>query len=147
MRRFNQAWLLDPNNPQVYWGFGSIRSDQAKMCESMTFLEKALSFNVYVSGLLPDAARSIALCALEETNLSESERSARFSRADELHSQALERDRDKGYVYASMASVWYERGEYARAWQAVEQSRRLGGSPAPRFLARLRERMQEPARQ
>src|SRR5690242_16215311 len=23
MRRFNQAWLLDPKCPDVYWGFGS----------------------------------------------------------------------------------------------------------------------------
>ena len=24
MKRFNQAWLLNTNNPQAYWGFGII---------------------------------------------------------------------------------------------------------------------------
>jgi hypothetical protein len=35
MRRFNQAWLLDPNNPEVYAGFGSVLHDKGKNCEAM----------------------------------------------------------------------------------------------------------------
>lgn len=28
MKRFNQDWLLDPNNPEAYWGFGLIRKKE-----------------------------------------------------------------------------------------------------------------------
>src|SRR5262245_47427258 len=28
MRRFNQAWLLDPKNPAAYHGFGAVLSDR-----------------------------------------------------------------------------------------------------------------------
>lgn len=34
MRRFNQAWLLNPENPKVYAGFGTVLHDQGKYCEA-----------------------------------------------------------------------------------------------------------------
>lgn len=30
VRRFNQAWLLDPDNPNVYWGFAVATGEQGK---------------------------------------------------------------------------------------------------------------------
>lgn len=30
MRRFNQAWLLNPKHPEVYAGFASVQHDQGK---------------------------------------------------------------------------------------------------------------------
>lgn len=35
MRRFNQAWLLNPKHPEAYAGFASVLHDQGKNCESM----------------------------------------------------------------------------------------------------------------
>jgi tetratricopeptide (TPR) repeat protein len=34
MKRFNQAWLLDPNNPEIYKGFAAILKKQGKMDEA-----------------------------------------------------------------------------------------------------------------
>lgn len=33
MRRFNQAWLLNPKNPNVFWGFAVVYHDQEKICK------------------------------------------------------------------------------------------------------------------
>ena len=41
MRRFNQAWLLDPNNPEAYFGFAVVLHDKGKNCEAATQFEKA----------------------------------------------------------------------------------------------------------
>ena len=41
MRRFNQAWLLNPKNPETYTGFGSVLTDQGKNCDAMKMMEKA----------------------------------------------------------------------------------------------------------
>src|SRR5258706_3516970 len=60
MRRFNQGWLLDHNNPQVYWGFGAVLSDQEKMCEAMKHFDKRLSFKKHITGMYPEADRTIA---------------------------------------------------------------------------------------
>ena len=48
--RFNQAWLLDSLNAEIYWGFGDILGMQKKYTESIPYFEKALR-------LAPDSAR------------------------------------------------------------------------------------------
>jgi tetratricopeptide (TPR) repeat protein len=39
MRRYNQAWLLDANNPEIYWGFSLVFQDQEKYCEAVPLVE------------------------------------------------------------------------------------------------------------
>ncbi len=45
MMRFNQAWLLDSTNADIYWGFGNILGMQQKFSESLRFFEKSLALN------------------------------------------------------------------------------------------------------
>jgi Tfp pilus assembly protein PilF len=45
MMRFNQAWLLDSLNADVYWGFGNILGNQQKYQESLRYFDKSLSLN------------------------------------------------------------------------------------------------------
>jgi Flp pilus assembly protein TadD len=61
MRRFNQSWLLNPNNYQPYWGFGALLLAQRKPSEAATHFEKALSLINEESEkprLLSDASRA-----------------------------------------------------------------------------------------
>src|SRR5688572_21838395 len=41
MRRYNQSWLLNPNNYQPYWGFGRVMLESGKFEEAIQHLEKA----------------------------------------------------------------------------------------------------------
>lgn len=45
MMRFNQAWLLDSLNAEIYWGFGNLLGRQQKFEESIKYLEKSLKMN------------------------------------------------------------------------------------------------------
>jgi len=45
MMRFNQAWLLDSNNADIYWGFGNILGKQQKFQESLIYFEKSVKLN------------------------------------------------------------------------------------------------------
>ncbi|MEA5258621.1 hypothetical protein VB264_12565 [Arcicella aquatica] len=45
MKRFNQAWLLDSTNADVYWGFGNILGRQLKFDESLIYFNKSLKLN------------------------------------------------------------------------------------------------------
>jgi tetratricopeptide (TPR) repeat protein len=52
MFRFNQAWMLDSLNADVYWGFANLLGMQQKYEESVLLFERSLSlkptdFNVY----------------------------------------------------------------------------------------------------
>ena len=41
MRRYNQAWLLNENNYQPYWGFGQVMIMRGKTDEAIKYYEKA----------------------------------------------------------------------------------------------------------
>jgi len=144
MRRFNQAWLLDPTNPEVYWGFGAVLNDQSKMCESMAQFEKALSFNRYFTGLYPDAGSAIALCAISSEKLTPPERDSLFIKSESLYSEAAEKDMNKGYVFYSWAIVDFHRQRYAEAWEKVRKARGLGAQIPPPFIRALSNKMREP---
>jgi len=45
MKRFNQAWLLDKTNPQVYWGFGNLLGKQKQFEKSILYLQKSLEID------------------------------------------------------------------------------------------------------
>jgi len=145
MRRFNQAWLLDPRNPDVYAGFGSVLHDQGKNCEAMQMMEKALSLNPPTSqGIFPDAARMITLCAVSDTGLSVEARTKFFERSESLYKKAEELELNKAYVYGSWATACYWRGQYPEAWAMVAKERAAGGKPGERFLRLLQEKMPQP---
>jgi tetratricopeptide (TPR) repeat protein len=45
MRVFNQAWLLDSSNADVYWGFAMVLGVRQSFLESLYFFEKSLRIN------------------------------------------------------------------------------------------------------
>src|SRR5579871_2628650 len=45
MKRFNQAWLLDSANADIYWGFGDLLGKQHKYGESLKFFDRSISLN------------------------------------------------------------------------------------------------------
>jgi tetratricopeptide (TPR) repeat protein len=42
MKRFNQAWLLDNTNSQIYWGFGNLLGRKKEFEKSIKYLQKSL---------------------------------------------------------------------------------------------------------
>lgn len=45
MMRFNQAWLLDSLNADIYWGYGNLLSSQQKFLASIEYFEKSIQLN------------------------------------------------------------------------------------------------------
>lgn len=45
MKRFNQAWLLDKNNADVYWGFGNLMGMKTEFKKSVSLLKKSIKLN------------------------------------------------------------------------------------------------------
>jgi tetratricopeptide (TPR) repeat protein len=56
MMRFNQAWLLDSLNAEVYWGFGNLLGMQGKFKESIQFFERSIKLNPNNAKMLQDAS-------------------------------------------------------------------------------------------
>ena len=45
MKRFNQAWLLDKTNPQIYWGFGNLLGRKKEFETSIKFFQKSIDID------------------------------------------------------------------------------------------------------
>jgi tetratricopeptide (TPR) repeat protein len=58
MMRFNQAWLLDSTNADIYWGFGNILGTQKKFNESLSFFDMSIRLNPNNSNVWECAATS-----------------------------------------------------------------------------------------
>jgi Tfp pilus assembly protein PilF len=145
MRRFNQAWLLNPMNPEAFAGFGSILHDQGKVCEAMQMMEKALALNPPTfQGIYPDAGRIVTLCAVNDKTLSQESKTQLLERSEALYKKAEEVEPNKRYVYSSWATAYYWREQYVDSWSMVAKERALGGKPNEKFLGLLRAKMPEP---
>jgi tetratricopeptide (TPR) repeat protein len=58
MMRFNQAWLLDSLNADIYWGFADLLGMQGKFKESIPFFERSIKLNPNNVKVLQDASTS-----------------------------------------------------------------------------------------
>lgn len=145
MRRFNQGWLLNPNNPDVYYGFTAVLNDREEFCDARKFVEKAFELGLQRKAEeLADAGRVHVLCAVQDKSLSDEMKAAYVKRSSEYYTEALKLQPNSAYVYGSWASASYWLGDYATAWRYVKLERKYGGAPSKRFLKMLKSKMREP---
>lgn len=148
MRRFNQAWLLNPDNPEVYRGFGSVAYDSGQNCEAMALFEMGLekdmeSVEPNWHGLLVDAALVTSLCAVDPSMPAKYDKQSLLDRSDTLFERA-ESLQTTAYLYDKWWQSHYWRGNYKQAWAKVHQMRAQGEEPFPGFLIDLRRKMEDP---
>ncbi len=145
MQRFNQAWLLNPNNPQVFWGFASVLHDRGDYCQSIGLMEKALELGISPDkGFLADAGLIASRCALTNQTLSPAEQKQLFEKSERLFQRSEREDQNKAYVYGTWSRAYRDQKKYAEAWQMVAKQRSVGGKPDERFLSLLRSESPEP---
>ena len=145
MRRFNQAWLLDPDNPEAYWGFASVLNDQGRFCESVKMVELAFSKGSIQPGFLPDAGAVYAGCTMDAAVDAETKR--RYAaRSDELFAEAMAQPSVlKDYALVQWTRALYFRGDYRGAWEKVARYRRETGREFdPVMLRELNAKLPEP---
>jgi Tfp pilus assembly protein PilF len=144
MRRFNQAWLLNPKNPDAFWGFAMVFHDEGNNCEAKNWIDRALALNLSKPIALADAGRIYTLCAVSNQSLDLSTKNQQFSTSEELYKKATSISPNNDYVYGSWATAYYWRGDYARAWEMVAKARALGFTFPGQFINLLRQKMPEP---
>lgn len=144
MKRFNQAWLIDPQNPGPYWGFAIVYHDEGKNCEAKEMIDISLLFGLSEPIALADAGRIYTLCAVSDTTLESSLKENYYKESDECYRKAISKAPGNDYIYLSWATALYWRGDYNGAWEKVNKHRELGGAPPGQFINMLRDKMSEP---
>ena len=133
MRRFNQAWLLNPDNPEVLWGFGVISGALNKIEDSVNFLRRAAEKMSESARVLNDLGFSLTIAADRCNDPDDSlkmlqEAHTCFARAEKI---------EPGYepLYSNWAITLFYAKQYAIAWQKVIKAEQFGGRTLnPMFL-------------
>lgn len=150
MQRFNQAWLLDDSNPEVYHGFASVLLNQEKDCEAMTMMQRATDLDwgsrwMNRSGYYIDFGYLTAMCAAYGLGLSEIEKNDMTVQSDHWFKKAAaEKSVNQAYLLDKWWQAKYHLRNYAGAWDKVFELRSLGGTPSSSMLPYLVKQMAEP---
>lgn len=142
MMRFNQAWLLDPNNAEVFWGFGIILGDKNNMKDSVKYLEKALSFDPNNNKIMVDLAFAYTKSTYY-IKMDEKEKNNILNEAIEYYEKAEKID-DKYYVlYNNWAVTLMILEKYQEALDKLNYLKSIGLKPNPDFVKNLEEKIRE----
>jgi tetratricopeptide (TPR) repeat protein len=148
MQRFNQAWLLNPKNYSVFWGFGAVLSEKGKLAEALEHLETARE-------LIQDPTQRVALlCDLGTVHSAyaahlpadrQLERAQHFVLANSRFTESLENDAKFAPSWREWAMSLYDQERYSEAWLRVKKARELQAEPFPaEFIKKLSAKMPEP---
>jgi Tfp pilus assembly protein PilF len=148
MQRFNQAWLLNPKNYNVFWGFGAVLSERGKLADAIEQLESARE-------MVDDPTQRVALlCDLGTVHSEYAARIPADKQLDRAHHFVIANNRfteslELNPKYAPSWREWamslYDQERYLEAWIKVKQARELQAEPfPPEFLKKLAAKMPEP---
>ncbi len=136
MRRFNQAWLLDSLNADVFWAFGSVSLAEKDLDESIAMFDRAIAL---------DSHHAKAICGLGAVYQLKAVRAGPSADApsylqisDQLFDQGSRLDPHEERCYSDWAVTLFLQRRYADAWHKIEEARQLGGSTiSSEFLKEL----------
>ena len=144
MKRFNQAWLLSPDKPEVAWGFGAALSYQGQFDKSETYFKEAFALMPNNAKLLADFGFMYQFWATKG-NVDKTLREKHLNRSIDLFKQAAQLEPTYERTYFNWAVSLFLRKDYAGAWEKVREAEKLGGKTIDKkFLSDLQNKMRRP---
>jgi len=98
MRRFNQAWLLDAENADVYWGMGLIENRRGNTDSAVALFQEGIAHNGEHAILRCNLASSYLYTLSEEVSISQKE--DYLTRARQELTTALELDPENSFCHS-----------------------------------------------
>jgi tetratricopeptide (TPR) repeat protein len=100
MKRFNQAWLLDSLNADVYWGFGNLLGRNNEVEASIPYFEKSIKIK-------PDNAKVYESLATSYGQLfASTQKSATLNKAIESLKKANSLDRNNPRILSQLTAAY-----------------------------------------
>ena len=133
IRRFNQAYLLEPASPDVYWGLGAVLSQTGQYDDSLRMFNRAYT-------LAPKNVRLVADIGLARTRYALGHSANQAVQIKRLESALLWFDVaervDPSYpmIYANRAITLTFLERYPEAWQNIERAEALDQFSVDRSL-------------
>ena len=134
MRRYNQAWLLDDANYEVYWGFGRVMVESDHFEDGVRFTKQAIELcrdDVQLPAVYSDLGVAYSYFADSMPPERTSERSAAFAAANEAFVKSVDLDPKYGNAWRRWSiSLTMER-KYSEAAEKAKRAKELGAQPIP----------------
>jgi tetratricopeptide (TPR) repeat protein len=135
MRRYNQAWLLNDTNYEVYWGFGRVLVEKRKFEDAIVHLKKAVGLSGEAADqrptLLADLAAAYSAKAAALPADRPRDRAAAFALANETFAQSTAIAPDNGETWRRWALSLEAQGDAAGAAEKATRARELGAPLTP----------------
>lgn len=134
MRRFNQAWLLDPSNENAYWGFASVYFTFNDYEAALKQLDKGLSINPKSANILTDKATIYTGYFVNKHD------AAALNKAIELFKQSYTIAPLNQNTLFKLSVAYFYKQDCTNAWRYYEECMKLGGKPiSPDYAAALKK--------
>ena len=144
MKRFNQAWLLNPKNPKPFWGFAMVLHDQGHAIRAEEQMATAFALDLRLVEFLADYGRIATVCTVEDPNLSPAVKTAYMEKSEQMYRMAEEVAPTSPYLYENWATALYWSGDYYGAWRKVALAEKYGGHSSAKFLGMLAKKLPRP---
>jgi len=147
MRRYNQSWLLNPNNSEPYWGFGRVMVARDRLDDAIEYFEKSKQLEVdshQKPALLSDTGTAYSYKAYRLPSDRDKEKARYFEVANQHFSESIKLDPSYSTGWEYWAFSLYREAKYAEAWEKVKKARSLGGQFTDVFITNLSQEMPEP---
>lgn len=146
MKRFNQAWLLDPSNPDIFWGFGSVSLARRNSDQAIEMFKKATELNPRHAIATCSLGSAYQLKAYDVARQSPTRATTYLEQSATFCEQGSRLDPREEFCFSTWAGTLLLEGQYAEAWEKVKMARKLGGKTiSPDFLKTLSAAMPEPS--
>lgn len=125
MYRFNQAYLLDPKNENIYWGYGAVYSYLGDIQACMEQYDKGLSINPDNANILTDKATIYYMTYQQEQGKDHD----KLDTAISLLQKAYKIDPNNINTTFKLSVCNFLNHDCTNAWKYYNECKRLGGQP------------------
>ena len=137
INRFNQAWLLDRNSFEVFWGFAVWEAERNNLQKAEEFFDKAVRENSKTPELLVDYSKVLIEIGFAKDDDKRIQKARKFlNTAKSLNSKLPS-------VYVQSASFYINSGLklFRKAWEEIEVAKTISSDSIPAKLISDLERI------
>jgi tetratricopeptide (TPR) repeat protein len=129
MYRFNQAFLLDSTNTDIYWGFGAIYMTLGQYQKAKEQYEEGLKLTPDNTHLLTDYGTYFMWqhAALKPTDKEKA--MINLDSAITYMTKSYDLDASDQQTTFKLSILYYEKGDCNNAWKYYDECKELGGQP------------------
>ena len=123
MYRFNQAYLLDPKNENIYWGYGAIYGSFNDYETAVVQYDKGLSINPRSAVILTDKATTYFVRFQQDHD------KVKLDTAIDLLHKSYSVDANNANTTYKLSICYFLSNDCTNAWKFYNECKKSGGEP------------------